>query len=106
VPGEQGYDLLVGPEFDHLAAALDDATVSICAELDARLDARLSEKDWLAISTAIAKATVEGLKRGANEFAAQLDEALPDENEVSWHLDLDCTDLWAERYVTAGPRKP
>ncbi len=94
----------MAPEFDHLAAALDDATLPICEELRARLDAELSEKDWLAVTTAIAKATIEGLRRGTNELAAQVDEALPAEKEVHWDLDLDCTDLWAERYGGAVRR--
>jgi len=93
----------VAPEFDHLAAALDDATAPIASELRERLDVVPSEKDWLAITTAIAKATVEGLRRGAQEFSEQVDEALPDESQLTWKLDLDCNDLWAERHgVRAG----
>ena len=90
------------PEFDHLADSLDDVATPISAELRARLEISLSEKDWLAITTAIAKATVEGLRRGANELSAQVEEAIPDGQQVSWDLDLDCTDLWAQRYGGAA----
>jgi hypothetical protein len=94
----------MAPEFDHLAESLDDATARITSELRARLECAPSEKDWLAISTAIAKATLEGLRRGAEEIGAQVDEAVPEGQEVSWNLDLDCTDLWAQRYGEASSR--
>jgi hypothetical protein len=88
----------MAPEFDHLASALDDATAPIYQQLRDRLETAPSEKDWLAISTAIAKGIAEGLRRGAGELSAQVEEALPAEREVHWELDLDCIDLWAERY--------
>ncbi len=88
----------MAPEFDHLADSLDDAATPISEELKGRLERTPSEKDWLAITTAIAKATVEGLRRGAEELGEQVGEAIPEDREVSWNLDLDCTDLWAQRY--------
>ncbi len=88
----------MAPEFDHLPTALEEAVAPIDAELRARLEHRPSERDWLAITTAIAKACVEGVRRGAGEFSEQVDEALPTDREVHWHLDLACNDLWAERY--------
>lgn len=78
--------------------ALDDAAAPIGAELRDRLEQSPSESDWLAMTTAIAKATVAGLKRGAEEFAAQIEEVLPEGRHVSWDLELDCTDLWEQRY--------
>ncbi len=92
----------MAPEFDHLTDALDDATATICRELLTRLERAPTEKDRLAITTAIAKAAVEGLRRGAKELGAQLDEAIPEGQVVSWNLDLDCTDLWEQRYGEAA----
>ncbi len=92
----------MAPEFDHLGEALDDATVPIVNELRERLDAELSGKDWLAIETAVAKAALTGLKRGARELAEQVDEALPSDHELSYELELDCEDRWAERFERAG----
>ena len=43
----------MAPEFDHLNDALDEATVPIVAELRARLEVTPSEKDWVAIDTAL-----------------------------------------------------
>lgn len=95
----------MAPEFEHLAESLDEDTQSVGEELRARLDANPSDKDWLAITTALAKAAVIGLRRGAAEFSEQLDEALPADEHVEWHLDLECNDVWAHRYaqgVAAG----
>ena len=88
----------MAPEFDHLNDALDEATVPIVAELRERLEIRLDEKDWLAIDTAVAKAAVVGVKRGARELSEQVDEAIPDDREVTFDLELDCDDRWAARY--------
>ena len=88
----------MAPEFDHLNDALDEATVPIVAELRERLEINLNEKDWLAIDTAVAKAAVVGVKRGARELSEQVDEAIPDDREVTFDLELDCDDRWAARY--------
>ena len=88
----------MAPEFDHLCEALDEATVPIVAELRDRLETAPSEKDWLAIDTALAKAALIGVKRGARELSEQVDEALPDDREVTFDLELDCDDRWAKRY--------
>jgi len=91
----------MAPEFDHLSDSLDEATVPIVAELRRRLEIKPSEKDWLAIDTALAKAAVVGVKRGARELSEQVDEAIPDDRELTFDLDLDCDDRWARRYGTA-----
>jgi hypothetical protein len=88
----------MAPEFDHLSDALDEATVPIVAELRERLDNTPSEKDWLAIDTAVAKAAVLGVKRGARELSEQVEEAIPEDRELTFDLDLDCDDRWAQRY--------
>ncbi|HXB16557.1 MAG TPA: hypothetical protein VNV44_12525 [Solirubrobacteraceae bacterium] len=88
----------MAPEYDHLCEALDEATVPIVAELRARLEVTPSEKDWLAIDTAVAKAAVIGVKRGAHELSEQVEEAIPDDGAVSYDVDLDCDDRWAQRY--------
>ena len=88
----------MAPEFDHLSDALDEATVPIVAELRQRLDNKPSEKDWLAIDTAVAKAAVIGVKRGARELSEQVDEAIPEDRELTFDLELDCDDRWARRY--------
>lgn len=77
---------------------MEEATAPICAELRARLREEPSREDWLAITTAIAKAALEGLRRGAAEVSDQVEETLPAGKHVSWDLDLSCNDLWAERY--------
>ena len=88
----------MAPEFDHLGEALDEETVPIVAELRERLEVTPSEKDWLAIDTALAKAVLIGVKRGARELSEQVDEALPQDREVTYELELDCEDRWAQRY--------
>jgi hypothetical protein len=88
----------MAPEYDHLCEALDEATVPVVAELRERLEVTLSEKDWIAIDTAMAKAAVIGVKRGARELSEQVDEAIPDDGAVSYDLDLACDDRWAQRY--------
>ena len=88
----------MAPEFDHLSEALDEATVPIVAELRDRLEVTPSEKDWVAIDTALAKAAVLGVKRGARELAEQVDEAIPEDREVTFELELDCEDRWASRF--------
>jgi hypothetical protein len=89
----------MAPEFDHLSEALDEATVPIVAELRARLEVPPSEKDWIAIDTALAKAAVLGVKHGARELSEQLDEAIPSDRAVTFDLELDCDDRWAVRYA-------
>ena len=88
----------MAPEFDHLCEALDEATVPIVAELRGRLEVSPSERDWLAIDTALAKAALVGVKRGARELSEQVDEALPEDRELTFDLELDCEDRWAQRY--------
>jgi len=88
----------MAPEFDHLSEALDEATVPIVAELRDRLEVTPSQKDWVAIDTALAKAAVLGVKRGARELAEQVDEAIPEDREVTFELELDCEDRWASRF--------
>ena len=88
----------MAPEYDHLTEALDEATVPVVAELLERLEIKLSEKDWLAIDTAVAKAAVIGVRHGARELSEQVDEALPEDRELRYDLDLDCDDRWARRY--------
>jgi hypothetical protein len=88
----------MAPEFDHLGEALDEATVPIVAELRERLEVKPSEKDWLAIDTALAKAALVGVQRGARELSEQVDEAIPADRELRFDLELDCEDRWARRY--------
>jgi hypothetical protein len=89
----------MAPEFDHLCESLDEATVPIVAELRARLEMTPSEKDWIAIDTALAKAAVLGLKRGARELSEQVEEAIPEDRALTFELELDCEDRWASRYA-------
>jgi hypothetical protein len=91
----------MAPEFDHLSESLDEATVPVVAELRERLEATPSEKDWLAIDTAVAKAAVIGVRRGARELSEQVDEAIPEDRRLTFDLDLDCDDRWANRYGRA-----
>jgi hypothetical protein len=88
----------VAPEYDHLATAMEEATAPICSELRGRLRRAPIDEDWLAMTTAIAKAALEGLRRGADEFSDQVEETLPIGKHVYWQLDLVCNDLWAERF--------
>jgi hypothetical protein len=88
----------MAPEFDHLSEALDEATVPIVAELRTRLEMTPSEKDWIAIDTALAKAAVIGVKRGARELSEQVEEAIPSDRELTFDLELDCEDRWARRF--------
>lgn len=91
----------MAPEFDHLGEALDEATVPIVVELRERLEFTPTEKDWVAIDTALAKATLIGLQRGARELSEQVDEAIPSDRELHFDLELDCEDRWAQRYGAA-----
>lgn len=88
----------MAPEFDHLSEALDEATVPIVAELRTRLEMTPSEKDWIAIDTALAKAAVIGVERGARELSEQVEEAIPPDRELTFDLELDCDDRWARRF--------
>lgn len=88
----------MAPEFDHLCDSLDEATVPIVAELRKRLEVTPSEKDWIAIDTALAKAALIGVKRGARELSEQVDEAIPPDRELTFDLELDCEDRWATRF--------
>ena len=96
----------MAPEFDHLCEALDEETVPIVAELRKRLEVKPSEKDWIAIDTALAKAALVGVRRGARELAEQVDEATPEDRELTFDLDLDCEDRWADRYGERRPATP
>jgi hypothetical protein len=71
------------------------------AELRARLEAELSGKDWLAVETAVAKAALTGVRHGARELSEQAEEALPADHQLTYKLDLDCDDRWAERFGRA-----
>ena len=82
---------------DHLTKVLIDSARSIAVELWERLEIDPSEKDVLAISTAVEKAIVTGARAGVAEAAAQVQEALP-EAKVNLHQDIASTDEWAERY--------
>jgi hypothetical protein len=88
----------MAPEYDHLGEALDEATVPIVRELRDRLEVAPSDKDWLAIDTALAKAALIGVKRGARELSEQVDEAIPGDRELTFDLELDCEDRWAQRH--------
>ena len=88
----------MAPEFDHLCESLDEATVPIVAELRTRLEVTPSEKDWIAIDTALAKAAVIGVERGARELSEQVEEAIPPDRELTFDLELDCEDRWARRF--------
>jgi hypothetical protein len=94
----------MAPEFDHLGEALDEATVPIVVELRERLEFTPTEKDWVAIDTALAKATLIGVERGARELSEQVDEAIPPDRELHFELELDCEDRWARRYGAARRR--
>jgi hypothetical protein len=86
------------PERDHLHKAFPDAVAGITSEVYARLDAELSEKDAQAVTTAIEKAVVAGVRLGFIEAAAQLDESDAPVQITRFNLTVDVTDDWAERY--------
>ena len=92
----------MAPEFDHIGEALDEATVPVVSELRERLEVGLSGRDWLAVETAVAKAALIGLQRGARELSEQVGEAIPADHQVTYDLDLDCEDRWAARYGRTG----
>jgi len=82
---------------DHLMKVLMDSVQPIVREVHERLDAELSEKDLIAVSTAIAKSVVEGARAGVAEAAAQVQEALPDAH-IHLQQEISEYDEWAERY--------
>jgi hypothetical protein len=82
---------------DHLMKALAAALEPIAREALERVDEKPSEKDALAWANAIEQAIVAGARLGLAEAAAQVDEALPDAHVVL-RMDLEATDMWAERY--------
>jgi hypothetical protein len=86
------------PERDHLHKAFPDAVAGITSEVHARLDAELSEKDAQAVTTAIEKAVVAGVRLGFVEAAAQLDESDAPVQIARFNLTLDVTDDWADWY--------
>lgn len=83
---------------DHLHKAFPDAVAGITSEVHARLDAELSEKDAQAVTTAVEKAAVAGVRLGFIEAAAQFDESDAPVRITRFNLTVDVTDDWAERY--------
>jgi hypothetical protein len=80
-----------------LEAVLADEGGAILGEVVERLDADLSEKDLVAVATAITKALVVAANRGVAEATAQIAEQHPD-LELKLHHDVTQYDEWAERY--------
>jgi hypothetical protein len=75
-----------------------DATQRIAEELGSRMSRGLSERESVAITTAILKGVVAGVRIGAAEVSAQAIE-----HGVKIHLNLDEVGLggldpWLERY--------
>ena len=74
-------------------------------ELSARLDATLSEKDWLAVRTALAKGAARGFERGEVLLAQQFNEMLESDPTSKFEgVDVETPDfgnepdLWAEQH--------
>jgi hypothetical protein len=86
------------PERNHLHKTFPDAVAGITSEVHARLDAEMSEKDAQAVTTAIEKAVVAGVRLGFVEAAAQLDESDVPVHITRFNLTVDVTDDWAEQY--------
>jgi hypothetical protein len=80
---------------DHLHKAFPDTVAGITSEVHARLDAELSEKDAQAVTTAVEKAVVAGVRLGFIEAGAQFDAPV---RITRFNLTVDVTDDWAERY--------
>jgi hypothetical protein len=81
----------------NLTRVLTDEGGAIVRELSERLDAELSEKDVVAVSSAITRALLAGAQRGIAEATAQVIEQLPGA-EIKLHADVLQHDEWAERY--------
>lgn len=79
----------------HLEGVLLDTLLPIVDEVTARLEAELSERDMLAVETAVRKAAAEGVRLAALEVAAQ---AQQDGGMLTVDLDVEPADAWAERY--------
>jgi hypothetical protein len=86
------------PDRGHLQKVFPDAVAGITSEVYARLDAELSEKDAQAVTTAIEKAMVAGVRLGFGEAAAQVDESDAPVHVAGFKLTVDVTDDWAERH--------
>lgn len=83
-----------------LTQAVIDDGAEILLELWERLDADLSEKDRVAVSTAICKALDAGVKRGFAEVGAQLiEQEVPVELR---NMRTPIEDEWAELYGGGG----
>ncbi len=86
------------PLRDNLQKAFPGAVGGITTEVHTRLDVELSEKDAQAVTTAIEKAVVAGVRLGFVEAAAQVDESDAPVHIRRFNLTFDVTDDWAERY--------
>lgn len=65
--------------------------------MDSRIEGSLTEKDRLAVETALEKAIATGARIGMIEAAAQIEEAHP-EVQVETKAEINSTDDWAARY--------
>ncbi len=74
-----------------------DDTVAIAREMWDRIEGEISEKDGVAISTAIVKAALAGVNRGLVDSAAQLAEKLPGAS-VSVEPPAEVPDAWRKQY--------
>ena len=88
-------------ERDHLQKMIDDAIKRIAGELGERLEADLSEADVLAVGSALMKAATAGMKLGAADIAAQMDEA---GHSIDLDLNVIEGDAWVEEGGEEEPR--
>jgi hypothetical protein len=79
-----------------LTRVLADEASAIARELWARLEDELSDKDALAISTALTKAVIEGANRAIVDVTAQVTEQLAP--QITMDPMAEVPDMWAEEY--------
>jgi len=79
----------------YLTDAIDEAVAPIATELRTRLHGDLSERDAVAVHTAVLKAAMAGARLGASEVVASLVEQGKD---VRLELRYEEIDEWRDRY--------
>jgi hypothetical protein len=84
---------------DHLTRLVADDAGAIAREMWSRIEGDISEKDELAIGTAITKVAIASVRRASAEVAAQVAESgIQVQIQVGAQ---EAADEWAERYGQA-----
>jgi hypothetical protein len=86
---------------DHLTKVIADTCAEASREMWARIEGEISEKDELAIASALTKVATESARLATLEVVAQVTESTPQVTMTTEFTIID-HDPWAERYGESG----